>query len=305
MSPQTTEAHAPGVQVSCGLGRCRVVGVLNVTPDSFSDGGLYNSQTSALSRGLRLHEQGADVVDVGGESTRPGAQRIPIQEELQRVVPVVSALSRAGLTVSIDTTRAAVARRAVEEGATFINDVSGGLADPEMFATVADLEVEYILCHWRAPSAEMHAHAVYTDVVAEVRDELFQQVAAAERAGVQRERIIVDPGLGFAKRGEHNWRLLRALPHFAQTGHRVLIGASRKRFLGELLRSGGHPRPAAELEPATTAITALAASHGAWAVRVHEPRAAADAIAVSQAWGNPCTEGLEKLTTRPGQPRFC
>jgi dihydropteroate synthase len=264
---------------------CLVFGVLNVTPDSFSDGGLFRSPRAAVEHGLRMYEQGADVVDVGGESTRPGAFRTSAAEECDRVLEVVAALADHGVVVSIDTMRAPVARAAVAAGASLVNDVSGGRADQQMFGTVAELDVTYILMHWRAPAATMQAHARYTDVVAEVRTELLDQVAAARAAGVAAERIVLDPGLGFAKTAEHNWALLRRLDALVATGWPVLVGASRKRFLGELLADAdGTPRPTAHRESATTAVTALAAYHGAWAVRVHDAAAAADAVRVSRCW---------------------
>jgi dihydropteroate synthase len=268
-------------------GRCQVVGVVNVTPDSFSDGGRFLAPPAAVEHGLRLHRQGADLIDVGGESTRPGADRVAAREELRRVLPVVAALAEAGVPVSIDTTRAAVARRAVDAGAVLVNDVSGGVADPEMLPTIAALGVRCVLMHSRGLSATMQSLARYGDVVAEVLDELTGQVEAAVWAGVDRDRIIIDPGLGFAKRPEHNWQLLRALSALVGTGYAVLFGASRKRFLGDLLRSGERLRPPAELDAATTAATALAAFHGVWGVRVHDVRAAADAVAVSRRWAGP------------------
>jgi dihydropteroate synthase len=258
-----------------------------VTPDSFSDGGRFLAPPAAVEHGLRLHRQGADLIDVGGESTRPGADRVAAREELRRVLPVVAALAEAGVPVSIDTTRAAVARRAVDAGAVLVNDVSGGVADPEMLPTIAALGVRCVLMHGRGPSATMQSLARYGDVVAEVLDELMGRVEAAVWAGVDRDRIIIDPGLGFAKQPEHNWQLLRALSALVGTGYAVLVGASRKRFLGDLLRAGERLRPPAELDAATTAATALAAFHGVWGVRVHDARAAADAVAVSRHWAGP------------------
>ena len=259
--------------------RTRVVGVLNVTPDSFSDGGQHNTVRAAIAHGLAMVEAGADLVDVGGESTRPGAHRIDSQEEARRVIPVVTALSAGGVNVSVDTTRASVARAAVEAGAVLVNDVSGGLADADMLATVADLQSPYVVMHWRAPSADMQTLAVYDDVVAEVLAALRLRLEACERAGVR--DVVVDPGLGFAKTAEHNWALLRALPALVGLGRPVLVGASRKAFLGALL-DGRDPKGR---DAATAAVTVLAAQAGAWAVRVHDVRSSADAVRVVAAVG--------------------
>lgn len=255
-----------------------VMGILNVTPDSFSDGGRYSTTDAAIARGLELAAQGADIVDVGGESTRPGATRVEPDDELARVIPVVRALAAAGVAVSIDTMNASTAKAAADAGATIVNDVSGGLADPAMAATVAGLDVDYVCMHWRSHSTTMDQLDVYDDVVAEVLHELLARVHALVDAGVDRSRIIVDPGLGFSKVGDNNWALLAHMDALRGLGQRVLIGASRKRFLG-----GDDP---AGREHATTAVTALAAFHGAWAVRVHDARAASEAVAVVSAWHN-------------------
>ncbi len=252
------------------LGRTRVMGIVNVTPDSFSDAHLHD----ALTHGQRLLEAGADLVDVGGESTRPGAARVPCEVELERVLPVIRALSGEGADVSVDTTRAAVARAAVEAGAVMVNDVSGGLGDPDMLATVAELAVPYVAMHWRGPSADMQTRATYDDVVAEVCQELSDRRDAAEAAGV--EDVVLDPGLGFAKHADHNWALLRALPALQALGRPLLIGASRKAFLGALLDG----RPAPQRDAATAAITTLAAKAGVWGVRVHDVASSADAVRV-------------------------
>jgi dihydropteroate synthase len=257
-------------------GRSLVVGVVNVTPDSFSDGGSWLDPEAAIAHGLELVGQGADLVDVGGESTRPGAERVSAFEELRRVLPVVSGLTVAGVTVSIDTTRAEVAAQAVAAGAAMINDVSGARADPDMPAAMARAGVPVVLMHWRAPSTQMQDFAAYDDVVAEVAAELRTQLEAVREAGVSADRIVLDPGLGFAKNADHNWALLAALAELQELGHPILVGASRKRFLGELL--GG--RDVDEREHATTAITTLAALAGVWGVRVHDARAARDAVAV-------------------------
>jgi dihydropteroate synthase len=264
-----------------------VMGILNVTPDSFSDGGTYATTEAAVARGLEMAAQGAHFVDVGGESTRPGAQRVSAEEELARVLPVVTALADAGVMVSIDTMRAATARAAAQAGAVMVNDVSGGLADPDMGATVASLDVDFVCMHWRAHSATMDEHDEYDDVVADVHNELLRQVHALIDAGVDPKRIIVDPGLGFAKVGDHNWSLLAHIDVLRGLGQRVLIGASRKRFLGAVVsRPEGATSDPTDRDHATTAVTTLAAQAGAWAVRVHDVQAACDAIAVASAWRN-------------------
>ncbi|WP_203695303.1 dihydropteroate synthase [Catellatospora coxensis] len=260
-----------------------VMGVLNVTPDSFSDGGLYDDLDTAVRHGVELREQGAHLVDVGGESTRPGAGRVDADTEIKRVVPVITALAEAGVPTSVDTTRAAVAAAAVQAGAAAVNDVSGGLADPDMRRVVAEAGCPYVIMHWRGHSADMQALATYRDVVAEVRDELSRRVDEALRAGVAADRLIVDPGLGFAKTPEHNWALTRHLDRIIDLGFPVLFGASRKSYLGLLLDS----RPAADRDAATTATSLLAAAAGAWGVRVHDVRSTADALAVWRATGSP------------------
>jgi dihydropteroate synthase len=273
--------------------RCLVMGVVNVTPDSFSDGGQWYGTDAAIAHGLELAAQGADIVDVGGESTRPGAQRIDEDEELRRVGPVVTELVRAGLPVSIDTMRARVAEFALDAGAQLVNDVSGGLADPDMPRLVAAAGVSYVVVHWRGHSHEMYSRAVYADVVTEVRDELTRRVDAVIHAGVDPGCVVLDPGLGFGKRPEHNWPLLshiREIGHLnelgplAGTSFPVLVGASRKGFLGKLLAaSDGTPAPFAERDEATVAITALVAAD-AWCVRVHQVPPNVDAVRVAAAW---------------------
>jgi len=264
---------------------CLVMGVLNVTPDSFSDGGRWVDRDHAVAHGVAMCTRGATYVDVGGESTRPGADRVDPGTESRRVVPVVRDLVGAGVRVSVDTTRAAVALAAVEAGASMINDVSGGLADPSMARAVAETAVPWVIMHWRGHSDHMHALATYEDVVGEVRAELVAQIDRAVLAGVDPSVLVVDPGLGFAKTAAHNWQLLRKLGVFAELGFPVLVGASRKRFLGELLATeGGTPRPADGREVATAAVSALAAAEGAWGVRVHEVEASLDAVAVAAAW---------------------
>lgn len=266
--------------------RCLVMGVLNVTPDSFSDGGRYLDPAAAVAHGVALHRAGADLIDVGGESTRPGAQRVDAATEAARVVPVVSELVCAGVPVSVDTMRSKVAEAAVAAGATVVNDVSGGLADPAMASVLAATGARWIVMHWRTHSATMAKHSTYTDVVADVRSELLARVDAALAAGVAPEALVIDPGLGFAKTAEHNWALLHALPELTATGFPVLIGASRKRFLGTLLAdAAGQLRAPEGREVATAAITALAAANGAWGVRVHDVASSVDAVAVAHAWG--------------------
>jgi dihydropteroate synthase len=261
------------------------MGVLNVTPDSFSDGGRWTDLDAAVRHGLAMTADGADVVDVGGESTRPGADRVDAEEETRRVVPAVRALAEAGVLVSVDTTRAAVAEAAIEAGARIVNDVSGGLADPAMAKVVAAAQAPWVLMHWRGHSRDMQALARYGDVVADVRTELSRQVDAAVAAGVEPERIVLDPGLGFAKTAEHNWTLLARLDELVTMGFPVLVGASRKAFLGRLLAGpDGTPAPVDRREDATVATGVLAAVMGAWGVRVHEVRPSVDAMRVVGAW---------------------
>lgn len=264
-----------------------VMGILNVTADSFSDGGRFLDRDAAVARGLELHRLGVGIVDVGGESTRPGATRVDPTVEADRIAPVIEELVAAGIRVSVDTMRARVAAIAIEAGAGIVNDVSGGRADPDMAAVVADAGVPWVLMHWRSARDHVHHGSAehYDDVVREVREELLVQVDLAVKAGVDPASIIVDPGLGFAKNADHNWALLHALPEFNALGFPVLVGASRKRFLGSLLRAdGGDLRPPGGRETATAVITALAAREGAWGVRVHDAQASLDAIAVVEAW---------------------
>jgi len=262
------------------------MGVVNVTDDSFSDGGLFLDRDRAIAHGVELAAQGAAIVDVGGESTRPGATRIDAEVETARIVPVVKELAQQGITVSIDTMHAAVARAALENGAQIVNDVSGGRADPDMVNVVAEAGVPWILMHWRSVGSDNpHDAPAYGDVVAEVRAELLAGVDSAVAAGVDPAKLIIDPGLGFAKTAQHNWALLKALPEFVATGIPVLVGASRKRFLGALLAEpGGQPRQPSGRETATAVVSALAAWNRAWGVRVHDVRASVDALAVVTAW---------------------
>lgn len=266
--------------------RAHIMGVVNVTDDSFSDGGRYLDRDSAVSHGLGLWRDGATIIDVGGESTRPGAARVDSRIEKDRVIGVIKDLAAEGITVSIDTMRADVAGAALEQGASIVNDVSGGRADPAMAGVLADAGVPWVLMHWRSITAgDPHRVPQYSDVVAEVRVELLSAVDAAVAAGVDPANLVIDPGLGFAKSAQHNWAILRSLPEFVNTGIPVLIGASRKRFLGSLLAdAGGVPRPPDGRETATAVISVLAAQAGAWGVRVHDVRASVDALAVLTAW---------------------
>ncbi|WP_211771946.1 dihydropteroate synthase [Kutzneria sp. CA-103260] len=261
------------------------MGVVNVTADSFSDGGRYLRTEDAVRHGLELWERGADLVDVGGESTRPGADRVDSDVEIARVVPVIERLAAQGVLVSVDTTRAVVADRALDAGAAVVNDVSGGLADPQMAKVVATAGAPWILMHWRGHSKNMTDLATYGDVVAEVCDELSARVDAALNAGVSADALVLDPGLGFAKRREHDWALLQGLDRLLGLGFPLLVGASRKRFLGALLADkDGNPRPPDGREVATATITALAAEKGAWGVRVHDVGRSLDAALVVRAW---------------------
>ena len=281
-----------------------LMGVINVTPDSFSDGGRWYSESNAVAHGVQLAAQGAAILDIGGESTRPGAARPDVEEELRRTVPVIRRLtSDAGLgslrvTVSIDTMRARVAAAAIEAGARVVNDVSGGLADPDMarvIAQSADLGVDYVAMHWRGHSDRMQQRAVYDDVVREVGDELLERVDALASAGVDPARIVLDPGLGFAKTAEHNWTLLAHLDRLGALGFRVLVGASRKSFLGALeAGADGSPAPPERREAATAAITLLCAQAGVWCVRVHDVQMSRSVLRVADA--------VARHGGQPGQP---
>ena len=262
------------------LDRTLVMGVLNVTPDSFSDGGRFNDPKVATNHALQMIEDGADIIDIGGESTRPGSDRISVQEELDRVLPVITALKSTGAAISIDTMRTEVARAAVDAGACMVNDVSGGKADPDMLGFVASLTTPYILMHWRGPSNVMNTLTDYNDVVADVTAEISKQVEVAVAAGISRDRIAIDPGIGFAKTVDQNWPILKHLNVLEELGLPILMGASRKKFLGELLAKDGVARDSDERESATTAISTLMAVRGLWAVRVHDVKSSSDAIAV-------------------------
>ena len=238
-----------------------IMGILNVTPDSFADGGKHNEFDAALARGLEMIQEGVDIIDIGGESTRPGADRVSEAEEIVRTIPVITELAKHGVKISIDTMRASTAEAAISAGASIINDVSGGLADPLMLQTAARLQVPYIAMHWRGQSKDMNSKAIYTDVVMDVISELQERITAAFDAGIDPNNLIIDPGLGFAKEADHNWAIIDAVDDFVALGYPVLIGASRKRFLG-----GDSPD---EREQATIDLTKRLASTGVWAVRVH------------------------------------
>ena len=277
--------HPSGLPVELQLDRTLVMGVVNVTPDSFSDGGQFLSPDAAISQGRALALAGADILDIGGESTRPGSERVTLDEELSRVIPVIEALANDGHHVSVDTMRGAVAIEAVRAGACIVNDVSGGQAEPEMLPTIASLDVPYIVMHWRGHGDVMNSLATYDDVLHDVATELSRRVDAAVAHQVDPHRIVLDPGLGFAKNADHNWALLNGIETLKLLGRPLLIGASRKRFLGELLAEpDGTPRAVFARDAATDAISAIAAHHGAWAVRVHDVRASADAVRVAAAW---------------------
>lgn len=243
-------------------------GILNVTPDSFSDGGLFLSPESAVSHARRLLAEGASVIDVGGESTRPGASRVPVEEEQSRVMPVIRALVAEGITVSIDTMNASTAAAAIKAGVGYVNDVSGGLADPDMMNVVAQSPVDYVLMHWRGHSDQMDTLASYQDVLREVMEELRSRLDAAEEAGISADRVVIDPGLGFAKTPQHNWAVIAGMNELVALGHRVLVGASRKRFLGEIV--GGDHAPA-DRDGVSAVLGALLAEKGVWGLRVHDP----------------------------------
>jgi dihydropteroate synthase len=258
--------------------RTLVLGILNVTPDSFADGGKFLDPADAITQGRKLIAEGADIIDVGGESTRPGAERVSEEEELKRVMPVITELVKDGAVISVDTTRSEVAKAAIAAGATYVNDVSGGLADEKMAALIAaNPKVQYIVMHWRGESKDMQSKAVYKDVVKEVKDELDQRVVELLKAGVQAEQIILDPGIGFAKEPEHNWEILQNIERFQLLGYPILIGASRKRFLGELVNA----KDADNREAASIALTAQLARLEIWGVRTHSVKPHLDAIAVA------------------------
>ncbi len=255
-----------------------VMGILNVTPDSFADGGRHNTLTAAISRAQSMIEEGVDIIDVGGESTRPGAERVSLEEELSRTIPVIKELAKFGATISIDTMRSEVARAAIESGASYVNDVSGGLADNKMAAViVGSPSTQYVAMHWRGHSTQMNELANYADVVTEVKNEIDERVSALLDAGVAGEQLIVDPGLGFAKNTEHNWAILRGLDRLSLLGYPILIGASRKRFLGELVGATNTD----DRENASIALTAVLVRSGIWGVRTHSVKPHREAIDVA------------------------
>ncbi|CAB4698875.1 unannotated protein [freshwater metagenome] len=249
-----------------------VMGILNITPDSFADGGRYNSFETAVQRAHEMITEGVDIIDIGGESTRPGADRVSEEEEQSRVIPVISELANTGVRISIDTMRASTARAAVAAGATLINDVSGGLADPEMLQTAAALKVPYIAMHWRGQSKDMNSLANYENVVREVISELQERISAAHDAGVTKENLIIDPGLGFAKDAHHNWEIIDHVGDLVSLGYPLLIGGSRKRFLGGDSPDG---REAASIE-----LTKRLSTSGIWGVRVHSVKPHKEALMV-------------------------
>ena len=258
--------------------RTLVLGILNVTPDSFADGGKFLEPAAAIIQGRKLITEGADIIDVGGESTRPGADRVSEEEELKRVIPVITELVKDGAVISVDTTRSEVAKAAIKAGATYVNDVSGGLADEKMAQLIAaNPKVQYIVMHWRGESKDMQSKAIYKDVVKEVKDELDDRVSELIKAGVQAEQIILDPGIGFAKEAEHNWAILQNIERFQLLGYPILVGASRKRFLGELINA----KNADDREAASIALTAELARLNIWGVRTHSVKPHRDAIAVA------------------------
>lgn len=284
--------------------RCLVMGVVNVTPDSFSDGGEWFEPADAITQGLRLAAQGADLVDIGGESTRPGAERPTEEEELRRVLTVVAELASASVTVSIDTMRAEVARQALGLGARMVNDVSGGRSDPAMFEVVADAGVPMVIMHWRGHSDHMQEMASYDDVVADVISELRTQTERAESAGIPAERIVIDPGLGFAKTAEHNWTLLTRLADIVGQGYPVLVAASRKTFLGRLLAdpTTGEDRPPGGRDAASAVLSAFIALSGAWCVRVHEVPGSLDAVRVAARWHGGAPDPSAEIDPRSEGP---
>lgn len=256
------------------------MGILNVTPDSFADGGKHFTIDSAVKRAQEMVEEGVDIIDIGGESTKPGADRVTEEEEADRVLPVIEKVMPLGVEISIDTTRSAIAAKAIELGAKYVNDVSGGLSDSKMYELIAkNPKVQYVIMHWRAHSKNMQELAQYEDVVKEVKEELEERINSAIEAGVDPDQLIIDPGIGFSKTAEHNWELLKNLDRLSLLGYPILIGASRKRFLGELI---GSTNPD-DRESATLAITAAMAKQGIWAVRTHSVKPHRDVIATINA----------------------
>ncbi len=257
-------------------------GIVNVTTDSFSDGGRFIDPERAVTHGLALRDAGADVLDIGGESTRPGAERVDPAVEQQRVLPVIEELAGRGIAVSVDTLNASTAAAAVRAGARIVNDVSGGLSDPEMRAAVAESGADFAIGHWRGSPSDMYANAEYHRVSREVAGELRERIGEAAAVGIAPSRIIVDPGIGFAKAGAQNWAVLRGLGDVTGLGYRVLIGTSRKRFLATTLGADDASEERRDL--ATAVTSALAVRYDVWAVRVHNVAATRDALAIAHAW---------------------
>ena len=254
-----------------------VMGILNITPDSFADGGRHFELSNAVERAKEMLKEGVDIIDVGGESTRPGSERISSEEERNRVIPVITALKELGAVISIDTTRSEIAKLAIDAGASYVNDISGGLSDSKMASVIsAHPQVQYIAMHWRGESKDMQSRAVYKNVVQEVREELEARTDALIKAGVIPDQIILDPGIGFAKTSAHNWELLRQIDRLQLMGYPLLVGVSRKRFLGELV---GSPNPD-DRDSATVALTTELARKGVWGVRTHSVKPHLDAIKV-------------------------
>lgn len=268
-------------------GRTLVMGILNVTPDSFSDGGRHDSHQAAIAHGRLLASQGADLIDVGGESTRPGSRRVDPQEERRRILPVIRELSEAGIVLSVDTFNPSTAEAALDAGAHCVNDVSGVAVREGMIPLVAERQAPYICMHSRGTPGTMDSLAVYDDLVGDVLREIDEVAQRFLDAGLDPSKLVLDPGLGFAKGGRQDWQLLEALPRFVDTGYPILVAASRKRFIGNLLGDGTAPRPADRRDVATAAISALSADRGAWGVRVHDVASSVDAVAVAGAWNRP------------------
>ena len=258
------------------------MGVLNVTPDSFSDGGQYLEFDSALAHAREMAAQGAQVIDIGGESTRPGSMRVSLEQEQQRVLPIIRAVKdELDVEVSIDTMNAETAAKAIAAGADIVNDVSGGLADPQLFAAIADSKCKYVLGHWRGHSDIMDSLTTYSDVAREVVAELAEQVSMAVAAGITRDRIIVDPGLGFAKDMEQNWDLVARLDELENLELPILVGASRKRFIAHALdRDNPQSVDTGRRDVATAVLTALLLQRKLWGLRVHNVGNTVDAISV-------------------------
>jgi dihydropteroate synthase len=277
-----------------------IMGILNLTPDSFSDGGQFDSVESAVDAATSMAARGANIIDIGGESTRPGAERISLETELARVIPVIEQIAAQGIYVSIDTMRSEVAAAAISAGARMVNDVSGGLADPQMLEVVASLGVPIVLMHWRGASKSMQENIHYDNALVEVCSELQNRAKAALNAGIDRGNIILDPGIGFGKEAEHNWELLRNLDALLALGYPLLVGVSRKRFIGSLLAdSEGMPRDVSARDIASAIASAYLLQRGAWGVRVHDVQATSDAYrALCAINPEPAIDSIELLGLR-------